>query len=380
MNGQITSSRFSSMAEEIKPSMAATALTDFTGPESRVPSPRSLLLQWHITERCDHACSHCYQAEREVDLPFDSLLEILDQFSSFVKSVRLQNPLTRIPAHINVTGGEPFLRSDFFDLLEKFHLMRERFSFAILTSGSLIDDKVARRLAALKPGFVQVSLEGTQQTHDSIRGSGDYERVLAAIGWLINAGIDVMMSFTAHRNNFREFPHVASIGRKLGVKRVWADRFVPVGGAEQQRDLVLTAEETDELLSIMVKSRKQRSLLTCRTEIAMHRALQFRVGDGRPYRCQAGRELITVMADGTLVPCRRMPLPVGNLLQEPLEKLYLDSSLFRGLREDAVPAGCINCFYSQACRGGLRCLALAAGGSYHLADPGCSLADNRFQI
>lgn len=337
-------------------------------------SPRSLLLQWHLTEQCDHSCRHCYQGERTADLSYDSLLIILEQFRTFVAHLRQQSPHRCFPAHINVTGGEPFLRKDFFDLLERFGQLRREFSFAILSSGSLIDTAVAKRLATLKPGFVQVSLEGRPETHDAIRGPGDFERVVQAIRCLKKAAVDVLISFTAHSGNFREFGDVAAIARKLGVKRVWADRFVPIGGVAGQRELVLSAEETDELLMIMSQSRKKRSVFSCGTEIAMQRALQFRAGDGRPYRCQAGLELLTVMADGTLVPCRRMPIPVGNLLHDPLEKLYFESDLFCRLRQDAIPQGCQNCFYRQACGGGLRCLGHALTGSFRSSDPGCSLA------
>jgi len=337
------------------------------------PRLRSLLFQWHLTERCDHACTHCYQGDPPADLSYDTLLNILDQFRALVRRFRSERLQTRFPAHINVTGGEPFLRGDFFDLLERFHTLRREFSFAILTSGSMIDNAAAKRLRQLGPGFVQVSMEGTPQTHDAIRGAGDYERVLNAIKCLKKAGVAVLVSFTAHRGNYREFADVAAACKRLGVKRVWADRFVPIGGAAGQNDLVLSAEETDELLSIMSKSRNKPLLLPCGTEVAMQRALQFRTGDGRPYRCQAGNELLTVMADATLVPCRRMPVPVGSLLHNSLEELYLESPLLRQLREEYVPEGCESCFYKQACRGGLRCLAYAMTGSLNAADPGCSL-------
>lgn len=339
---------------------------------SPTPNPRSLLFQWHVTERCDHVCTHCYQGDPPADLSYENLLNILDQFRALVRRFRSAST-SRFPAHINVTGGEPFLREDFFDLLERFHSLRREFNFAILTSGSMIDDAAAKRLRQFGPGFVQVSMEGTPQTHDAIRGAGDYQRVVNAIKCLKKAGVAVLVSFTAHRGNYREFADVAAACKRLGVKRVWADRFVPIGGAAGQRGLVLSADETDELLSIMSKSRRKPLLLPCGTEVAMQRALQFRAGDGRPYRCQAGNELITVMADATLVPCRRIPIPAGNLLHNSLEELYVESSLLRKLREEYQPEGCGGCFYRQACRGGLRCLAYAMTGSLNVADPGCSL-------
>jgi radical SAM protein with 4Fe4S-binding SPASM domain len=109
------------------------------------------------------------------------------------------------------------------------------------------------------------------------------------------------------------------------------------------------------------------------TEIALHRALQF-LGGGPAYHCTAGDTLITVMPDGTLYPCRRMPINAGNLHQTPLEILY-DGPLFRQLRDPAVVAsGCEKCTYEKLCRGGLRCLSHAVEGSLSIADPGCWLS------
>ena len=111
-----------------------------------------------------------------------------------------------------------------------------------------------------------------------------------------------------------------------------------------------------------------------RSPVAMHRALQFIESDERAYRCTAGDTLITVMPDGTLYPCRRLPIAVGNVYQTPLATLY-QSTLFKRLRDPAwVSTGCENCTYQSVCRGGLRCLAHALTGDLQHADPGCWLA------
>ena len=109
----------------------------------------------------------------------------------------------------------------------------------------------------------------------------------------------------------------------------------------------------------------------------MHRALQFLVGGGRPYRCTAGDSLITVQPNGDVVPCRRMPLRVGNLLETPLAELYERSPLLRALRDpDRASRGCERCAFARLCGGGLRCLSAAVHGDPFVADPGCWLARN----
>ena len=345
--------------------------------------PRGLLLQWHVTERCNLRCAHCYQdSYGDDELAFPQLLEILNQYEQLLKRWRREANGGRINGHITVTGGEPFVRRDFLELLEVFAQRRKQFSFAVLTNGSLIDSSLSRRLRKLRPAFVQVSMEGTQATHDRIRGRGSFDRTVSAVKHLVRNRIRTLISFSAHRGNFREFADVARLGRSLRVSRVWADRVIPWGAGAPLRHQVLTPEETQEFFEIIQAARTEATRNWFRpTEIAMHRALQFLVGGGRPYRCTAGDTLVTVQPNGDLYPCRRMPICVGNLMETPLGELYYNSELFRALRDgNLISDGCHACIHSRACRGGLKCLSYAMTGSPFQSDPGCWRADHRRPI
>jgi radical SAM protein with 4Fe4S-binding SPASM domain len=334
--------------------------------------PIGLLLQWHVTERCNRRCAHCYQEGYSgEELPFPDLIRVLEQFKNLLRSRSSEARGFPVPGHVTVTGGEPFVRRDFLNLLELLASDRARYSFAILTNGSFIDEKMARRLRRLGPAFVQVSIEGSRATHDAIRGPGDFDRTLSALKNLVRERIRTLISFTAHRANFRDFGEVARLGRRLRVSRVWADRLIPRGaGAENG---ALTPTETREFFEIMHRARTEaaRSWFG-RTEVSMRRALQFLVGGGAPYRCAAGDTLVTVQPNGDLVPCRRMPIRVGNLMETPLVELYQESDLFRALRDrDQVSDGCHGCFHAGTCRGGLKCLSYATTGDPFRIDPGC---------
>ncbi len=340
---------------------------------SRVYIPRSLLLQWHITERCNLHCAHCYQTNASgLDLNHEELIGILNQFKELLSHFREQTASCRIPGHITITGGEPFLHTGFLDLLEQFHNDRANYSFAILTNGSFIDVSIAKRLKELNPAFVQVSIEGGRDTHDKIRGSGNFEQTVSSIKHLVRHGIRTLISFTAHRDNYHDFPSVARLGRKLRVSRVWADRLIPYGNAADMREKTMSPEETREFFTILHHERSRaRWSWFGRTEISMHRALQFLVGGGKPYHCSAGDSLITIMPNGDLYPCRRMPIRVGNVLDTPLIDLYNQSSLFQQLRHQIVSENCRQCQYSNLCRGGLKCLSYAITGDPFASDPGC---------
>jgi radical SAM protein with 4Fe4S-binding SPASM domain len=115
-----------------------------------------------------------------------------------------------------------------------------------------------------------------------------------------------------------------------------------------------------------------------RTELRMHRALNFLVTQEHgcdcyaPYKCSAGRSLITILPNGDLVPCRRMPIIVGNVLETALENIYENSVLLKMLRNNNnVYPGCEKCQHWKVCNGGLRCLSYAYHKNPFMADPQC---------
>ncbi len=345
---------------------------------ARLYYPRSLLLQWHITDHCNLRCAHCYQESyhgQELDYP--DLLGILEQYMELLEVWR---GVSRLPigGHITVTGGEPFMRKDFFDLLEVFAANREIFSFAILTNGGFVDADAARRLKKLGPTYVQVSIDGSEATHNAIRGPESFQEAVKAIRCLVEAGIYTSISFTAHRANYREFPEVARLGRRLMVSRVWSDRLIPSGNSSGLADSVLSPAEVKEFFGIMKGARNKGGPFQFSriTEIAMNRSLQFLVAGGRPYHCLAGDRLITVQPNGDLFPCRRMPIRVGNLLKTPLPELYYTSEHFLSLRSKKnLNRRCRSCRYGKKCRGGLKCLSYALTGDPFGTDPGCWLSN-----
>ena len=151
--------------------------------------PKRVLFQWHVTDRCNLHCSHCYQDFPPSDPSWDQLLGILEQFKSFIVSCRNSAADRTFRAHVTVTGGEPFLLEDFPLLLDRLAGERRLFSFAILTNGTLLTPAAVSSLRQLRPSFVQVSLDGAQETHDRIRGTSSHERAVAGVKMLVGAGI-----------------------------------------------------------------------------------------------------------------------------------------------------------------------------------------------
>jgi radical SAM protein with 4Fe4S-binding SPASM domain len=333
-----------------------------------------LHLQWHVTERCNLRCKHCYQSDKLIqELTYQNLLDILQQFKDMIDVLRGARNSGSVKGMITVTGGEPFIRDDFLDLLNVFAENKDYFTFCILTNGTFIDRDLARKIKNFGASYVQVSLEGGKKVHDDIRGKGTFKKACTALQNLTAENVHTLISFTAHKANYREFSKVAKIGSELGVNRIWADRLIPEGRGLALKDLVMSPEETVLFFKLMEKARSTISYYkTCGTEIAMHRALQFLISGGSPYHCSAGDNFFTIQANGDLCPCRRMPICVGNVLQTKLIDLYNESTVFKKLRDKSfISKGCEGCSYTKSCGGGLRCLSYALNGDPLTKDPGC---------
>lgn len=334
--------------------------------------PRRILLQWHITDRCNLRCRHCYQQSYDGDeLPLPELLAIHSQLVAMIDAWNAPSTRGKTLSQVTITGGEPFLRHDVFDLMAALVAHPASRRFALLTNGTLIDDATARRLSKLRPSFVQVSIEGTRATHDAIRGQGAYDDGVRGLKRLIDCGVKTLVSFSAHRDNYRDFADVARMAADLGVARVWCDRAIPGTNGGKPTIESLSPLETRDLFERLLEARRAAKRTGGRTEIAMHRALQFLVGGGTPYRCTAGDGLLALLPNGDLLPCRRLPLCAGNVLETSLETLYQHNAVLRSLREHRLPDDCRACLYGNTCSGGLRCLAYAATGDVQGFDPGC---------
>lgn len=328
----------------------------------------TFILQWHITEACNLKCKHCYQEQHvPMQLSYSALEHILFEYKTLLKKLGKKG-------HINITGGEPLCNPHFFKLLEEFKKDKDLYSFSILTNGTLINQKIAKKIKEYDPLYVQVSLEGGKKVNDFIRGKNSYKRIIHGMKCLVDENIFTSISFTATHLNYKEFPKVVKLAKKYHVQNVWSDRYIPL--SKKEEELVLSGKETIEYFKILAKERRKLNASCFSTHVSMNRALQFLVTNDFAYHCTAGDTLLTVMENGDLVPCRRMPIVIGNVLQESMYDLYKKSALCKDLRKSKIPEECKGCEASELCRGGLKCLTYALTGSYKKKDLACPVLDD----
>lgn len=319
------------------------------------------ILQFHISDQCNLRCKHCYQENyNSKQLKYEEIIKILDQYKEFLIE-------KNIKGHINLTGGEPLSNPNFFEILNYIDNNKEYYSFAILTNGTLITDKIAEKISKYKPQYVQISIDGDKKTHEKIRGKGTLEKAIQGVQNLNKYGVYTSISFTAHKKNYKTFKKVVSIAKKAKANKVWTDRLIPIGGAKELVKISLNQKENKKFFKTVYKL----MIKTKETQVTMSRALQFLQTGEIPYKCTAGTKLLTVMENGDLVPCRRMPIVLGNVLKENLLEIYKKSNAIKQLEREEIPKECIKCEYSEKCRGGLKCLTYAMTEKIIGKDPGC---------
>ena len=340
------------------------------------------LIQWHLTERCNLRCKHCYQEGGPVqELTREQVFAVIDEIEQMLQAWR-QNYAIEFQPSFNVTGGEPLLRPDLFSILER--MAGSSFEIYVLSNGTLITPERARRLADLKVNGVQVSLEGPAEIHEAIRGPGSFAASLAGIRALMDAGVKVSLNATLSRVNAGHFHDLVALARTLGVPRLGFSRLVPSGQGRRWLDQMLSTAQVKELYEQVLSLKIEGLTITTGDPMAAQMRLPapaaaevetFPAGG-----CSAGVAGLTLLADGTVVPCRRLNLPLGTVGQDSLREIWAASPILEALRDKSRYAGkCGACARWADCRG---CRAIAyeyacsQGNPDFLApDPQCFIDD-----
>lgn len=335
------------------------------------------LVQWHLTDRCNLRCMHCYQTGAATgEMSFHEIREAVDEISEAIDEWKKTYGID-FSTDCNVTGGEPFLRIDLPDILG---LMRDRgFVLYLLTNGILVDKAKAAMLSALGVNGVQVSIEGTEETHDAIRGKGSFAASLRGVRHLFDAGLKVTLNVTLSSLNAGEFERLVELSLGIGTQRLGFSRLVPSGRGEAMIGSMLGTEKVRALYEKIYAFNTNGLEIVTGDPVAS----QFSMNDGAADcgdipsgGCAAGVSGLTILPDGTLLPCRRLHIPVGNIRTDSFREVWAASEVLEALRDRTRYRGrCGACSRWAECRG-CRAIAYAharARGSddFLCEDPQC---------
>lgn len=263
------------------------------------------------------------------------------------------------------SGGEPLLRRDLPQLVRA---ARERgMSVGTSTNGWPLTEAKAASLQAAGLSRLQVSLDGTAEVHDQIRGAGSFQRAIRAIGRSRAAGLRTHVCFTAMRSNAPSLGEVIAIALKAGAEGFNLSQFVPTGRGSDAEDLDGAAART--VLETWMQARRDHP----GTHFALHSAglVDLDPELGACYGgCQAGLSIACIDSRGNVLPCVMFPLVLGNLKTQSLREIWLENPALKALRARELGGSCGGCPHRRSC-GGCRAAAWARTGDMLASDPRC---------
>jgi len=326
-------------------------------------------VQWHITNRCNLRCLHCYQDDFSIrnDLSLQGLMEVSENLLRTVGEWGRK-------VCIHLTGGEPLLKPELLPLLAALDRREAVEDLGIITNGLLLDPKWIQRLSAIsKMKQIKISLDGPDAgSNDSLRAAGTFDRVAENISRLQKEErFEILLMFTLMKRNFRHLPSLIRLCRDWGLAGIIIERFIPWGQGRGIAHEVLEKREWQELLESLSRffsiEREEENL-------SVYQAFQIDLRGAEPQLlgapCVLGTDGLCLMPDGSVFPCRRLPLAIGNLLTEPLGEIWAHSELLNRLRKkESLKGKCGRCEI-PGCRG-CRSLSLALTGDFLAEDPHC---------
>jgi MoaA/NifB/PqqE/SkfB family radical SAM enzyme len=210
--------------------IAGSAITSF-----------DFFLQWHLTERCNLRCQHCYQGERPAEeMPPDAVRREIDGATEMLKAWESDYGISVSPS-IHFTGGEPLLYEGLWAVIE--HARKAEYAVALMSNGCLVTAEDADEAARLGVFDIQISLEGPEGLHDAIRGRGSFEKMAKGVELLVKAGNRVSANVTLSRRNAPLIEETVACSQELGFHGIGFSRVVPCGRGRGLFDDLLSPQE-----------------------------------------------------------------------------------------------------------------------------------------
>ena len=320
-----------------------------------------ICLTWELTYACNLACVHCLSSSGRRDpdeLTTAEAIAVLDE----LRALRV--------FYVNIGGGEPMIRGDFFELVD--YATTNGIGVKFSTNGTFIDGRAAARLASMDYLDVQVSLDGVDAaTNDPVRGDGSYARARAAMDHLAAAGFGPFkISVVVTRHNVDQLDALKVLADGYGAQ-LRITRLRPSGrGADSWHDLHPTQDQQRTIYHWLRAHGDE--VLTGDSFFHLNA-----LGPPLPglNLCGAGRVVCLIDPVGDVYACPfaiHEQFRAGSVRQPGgFTAVWRDSQLFRELRQPAAAGACASCGSYDACQGGCMAAKFFTGMPLDGPDPEC---------
>jgi len=347
-----------------------------------------------ITQNCNLTCSYCSFHRKQAPL---------DMSRAVMETVAEEINRNGIP-HVIISGGEPFLNSEIFNLLDS---ISGNHFISIATNGTLLTSQIVQNLKRLQVNDVEISLDAAVDEINNItRGEGTFKSIKDGIDLLIKNDIVPKISTTLTTSNFRFIPQLVSFCFDRGIKKIIINELRPDGKALGSHHLFLTDDDY-KVASRLIHDLKEQyadkievvhsgltdicmvpghSYLPWSKSLVANGSDNYSIPNGRIFNCSAGKRSVCILPNGDVAPCHHLQnYLLGNVLQSPLLAVWRDSEALKSIRElKNVPTktivGCNVCLYSEICSGGCRAICYNTTGDFMAQFPNCPIRDPKNDI
>ena len=296
---------------------------------SRNNIPLSVVIE--LTYRCNLRCYYCYQKG------FDSVKELpLKKWSAIFKQLADSGTL-----YLTFSGGEPFVRSDFLDMVE--HARKLDFGVSIITNGTLLTHASITRLSALGIMDIGISFHAAQPLlHDRLAGkTGSFQKAFKNLCLCKAAGIRTMIKHSVSTENFGEFSALQKMADDAGCL-FECDCFVLPHEKGTVSPFSLSKDQHGSFLKKM-----KAAAFSCESIRDINARLH----------CDAGRSVAGISPSGDVAACIQLPIVFGNLTRSPFQGVWNSPQAKRfRTQEKRLSLPCTSCSIKQFCS---RCHGIA---------------------
>lgn len=338
-------------------------------------------IAWETTRRCNLKCVHCrssstLEVKEHPDFSLEEARRVLDDIHGYANPVMV------------LSGGEPLLRKDIFDIASYGTSLGLRMCMA--TNGTLVTEETCRNLQETGIKMVSLSLDGsTAAVHDDFRNQpGAFEGVMNAIRLFNEHKIPFLINSSFTKRNKEEAPRIYELVKKLGATAWYLFMIVPTGRGEEIMSELIPENEYNDMLNWHYDMESEEHDLLVRPTCApqyyrvvlqrsreegskfKRRSLKFSTGGSKG--CLAGQLICLIDVDGNVLPCSYFPKSAGNIREQSFKDIWENSKLFLELRDfKGYKDNCGRCEYVNVC-GGCRARAYAMTGDFLAQEPFCS--------
>jgi len=334
------------------------------------------IIAWEVTRSCNLNCVHCRAAAKcgpyPGELSTEKCFQLIDEIAAMSSPV------------IILTGGEPLLRPDIFEIAT--YGTNKRLRMVMATNGTLVDSATVKKMIQSGIKRVSISIDGKDApSHDNFRQEkGAFDKAMLGIAAMNEAGMEFQINTTITTVNLSQIKDILKLAKKLGAAAHHIFLLVPTGRGRDLADQAITSADYEETLMWFYQE-SMNCEIQLKATCAPHyfRIMHQQKGKGAERKkpaghfhestrgCLGGITFCFISHVGQVQPCGYLELDCGNVQKQSFADIWENSEVFRNLRDFNKYSGkCGKCEFIKVC-GGCRARAYEATGDYLAEEPLC---------